>query len=287
MLLRPVTTAALGIARNLTAAGFPIIPLRLYRSTLQQQLALPVPFSLTSKANMPPKRRSAATKAAPAQGAAATEASSGSPARSKKPASGAASARSASTKAAAPAVKAKRTRDHDAIVAEEGEVLANGKVEEEPAKKKSRKTKKEEKEEEVEEIVEEEKEEAAKAKKSPKKSKATMKKGEDDDEGAAAAAPPPHPSAPPPGGSKMDTLASEDLPRNVSVPDPLSFEDDSKRKEGDVRITSWNILSFKSAMTKGFMRYIEAEQADVVFLSETKVSKLKASYKGLRLQAER
>lgn len=119
---------------------------------------------------------------------------------------------------------------------------------------------------------------------SPKKEKTQKKsqpKGEDDQEAksgepaATAAAAAAHPSAPPPGGSKMDTTAPEELPRNTSVPDPLSFEGDekSKKQDGDVRIASWNVTSFKSVLTKGFMRYVEAEQADVLFLSETKVSR--------------
>lgn len=78
-------------------------------------------------------------------------------------------------------------------------------------------------------------------------------------------------SAPPPGGSKMDTLAPPDVAKNMSIDDPLTL-DSTPKPAGTTRIVSWNIVSLKSSMTKGFLRYIEAEQADVVFLTETKVS---------------
>ncbi|PWN34105.1 DNase I-like protein, partial [Meira miltonrushii] len=57
------------------------------------------------------------------------------------------------------------------------------------------------------------------------------------------------------------------LPRNLTIPDPLEL---SPKPEGSSRIASWNIISLKSSMGKGLIRYIAAEDADVVFLSETK-----------------
>lgn len=78
-------------------------------------------------------------------------------------------------------------------------------------------------------------------------------------------------SAPPAGGSKMDTLASPEIPKNLTIDDPLTL-DNAPKKPGTTRIMSWNILSLKSSLAKGFTRYLDAEQADVVILTETKVS---------------
>lgn len=74
------------------------------------------------------------------------------------------------------------------------------------------------------------------------------------------------PSAP----RNADTLADESLPKNTEIPASLSFE----RPQGEnvIRIAAWNITSLKSAEPKGMMRYIDAEDADIVVLSETKVN---------------
>jgi hypothetical protein len=102
---------------------------------------------------------------------------------------------------------------------------------------------------------------------SPSKRKTKAKKGGNEDSGPVSL------SAPPPGGSKMDTLAAPELPKNVTIDDPLTL-DNTPKKSGTTRISSWNILSLKSSMEKGLMRYIEAEQADVLILTETKVRDL-------------
>ncbi|UZJ55340.1 hypothetical protein CBS101457_004660 [Exobasidium rhododendri] len=78
-------------------------------------------------------------------------------------------------------------------------------------------------------------------------------------------------SAPPPGGSKMDTLAAPELPKNTTIDDPVVL-DNTPKKDGTTRIMSWNVISLNSSMKKGLVRYIEAEQADVVILTETKVN---------------
>ena len=67
--------------------------------------------------------------------------------------------------------------------------------------------------------------------------------------------------------SKTNYEAAEGLPRNLTIPDPLEL---SQKPTGSSRIASWNIISLKSSMAKGLIRYIEAEDADVIFLSETK-----------------
>ncbi|KAJ1024078.1 hypothetical protein NDA16_002917 [Ustilago loliicola] len=54
------------------------------------------------------------------------------------------------------------------------------------------------------------------------------------------------------------------MPATLSYPRPTA--------PGAVRMTCWNITSLKSSEPKGMMRYIEAEDADIVVLSETKVN---------------
>ncbi|PWN48533.1 hypothetical protein IE53DRAFT_389250 [Violaceomyces palustris] len=73
------------------------------------------------------------------------------------------------------------------------------------------------------------------------------------------------PSAP----TGNDTLAPAEFPKNGQVPETLSYE---KRPEGVIRISAWNITSLKSAEPKGLFTYIQAEDADVLVLSETKVN---------------
>jgi hypothetical protein len=113
--------------------------------------------------------------------------------------------------------------------------------------------------------AEQEKDDAGEETSSPPKKKRASKKKADEDDGTPKSL-----SAPPPGGSKMDTFAAAELPINLTIDDPLVL-DNTPKKEGTTRIMSWNVLSLKSSMTKGFMRYIEAEQADVAILTETKV----------------
>lgn len=67
-----------------------------------------------------------------------------------------------------------------------------------------------------------------------------------------------------------DTLADESLPKNVDIPATLEYP--RPASEGHVRIAAWNITSLKSAEPKGMMRYIVAEDADIIVLSETKVN---------------
>ena len=87
--------------------------------------------------------------------------------------------------------------------------------------------------------------------------RAKKSKSEDDAERSPAA----------PSGN--DILAAEGLPKNTSMPDKLEF---TRPADGCVRITAWNITSLKSSEPKGLFRYIDAEDADIVVLSETKVN---------------
>lgn len=101
--------------------------------------------------------------------------------------------------------------------------------------------------------------------KSPKKNNAKSNEEEEEEEGEqngkaeSLSAPEPR--------SKTNYEAAEGLPRNMTIPDPLKL---TPKPKGSSRIASWNIISLKSSMGKGLIRYIEAEDADVVFLSETK-----------------
>lgn len=76
-----------------------------------------------------------------------------------------------------------------------------------------------------------------------------------------------------PKGKDDDIVAFEGCPKTVDIPNPLSFED-APRGAGKTRIATWNIVSLKSAEPKGLVRYLEAEDADIVFLSETKVNEV-------------
>lgn len=48
----------------------------------------------------------------------------------------------------------------------------------------------------------------------------------------------------------------------------------AKRPEGQTRIASWNITSFSSCEKKGLFKYLDAEQPDIVVLTETKVRRI-------------
>ncbi|CAD6915191.1 unnamed protein product [Tilletia controversa] len=66
-----------------------------------------------------------------------------------------------------------------------------------------------------------------------------------------------------------DATADESLPKNVGLPAEIKL---NRRPEGQIRIAAWNITSLKSAADKGMMRYFEAEDADIIVLTETKVN---------------
>lgn len=66
-----------------------------------------------------------------------------------------------------------------------------------------------------------------------------------------------------------DQTADESLPTNIGLPDDIKL---APRPEGQVRVAAWNITSLKSAVDKGMMKYISAEDADILVLTETKVN---------------
>lgn len=70
--------------------------------------------------------------------------------------------------------------------------------------------------------------------------------------------------------SGVDHSAPEWVPKNGALPSgTLEF---ARPAEGDVRVMIYNITSLKSSDAKGLMRYLKAEDADVLVLSETKVN---------------
>lgn len=78
-----------------------------------------------------------------------------------------------------------------------------------------------------------------------------------------------------------DILAFEGCPLNTEIPNPLTLAD-SPRPSTSIRIASWNIVSLKSAEPKGLVRYIEAEDADILVLSETKVNEVPSFFQSQR-----
>lgn len=94
---------------------------------------------------------------------------------------------------------------------------------------------------------------------------------------ATAGGEPDSPAAP----SGNDILAFEGCPKTVDIPNPLSFSD-SPRPSSSIRIASWNIVSLKSAEPKGLTRYLEAEDADLVVLTETKVNEVPSFFQSSR-----
>ncbi|KAI3623930.1 hypothetical protein CBS14141_003629 [Malassezia furfur] len=98
---------------------------------------------------------------------------------------------------------------------------------------------------------------SASASSTPKRARATPKSDADGDAPRSPAAP-----------TGVDHVAPDWVPRNKELPKgALSFE---RPQEGDVRMVIWNITSLKSSDAKGLMRYIKAEDPDVLILSETK-----------------
>ncbi|EPT06055.1 hypothetical protein FOMPIDRAFT_1154774 [Fomitopsis schrenkii] len=77
------------------------------------------------------------------------------------------------------------------------------------------------------------------------------------------------------GGTKAEgegsagELAPNGQPTNKVIPVHVSFP---PREEGRVRIATWNICGLAAAQKKGFKYYVEAEDPDIIILTETKVN---------------
>lgn len=59
------------------------------------------------------------------------------------------------------------------------------------------------------------------------------------------------------------------VPTNTTMPDTYDF---LPAPPGGVKLASYNVNSLKAALRKGYSKYVEAENADVLFLQETKVN---------------
>ncbi|CAG8505526.1 7503_t:CDS:2 [Paraglomus occultum] len=57
-------------------------------------------------------------------------------------------------------------------------------------------------------------------------------------------------------------------PTNTCMPATLSFQ---KKQEDTIKFASWNVSGLTAAMKKGFETYMDAEDADILCLQETKV----------------
>ncbi|CEL51824.1 Exodeoxyribonuclease OS=Bacillus subtilis (strain 168) GN=exoA PE=1 SV=1 [Rhizoctonia solani AG-1 IB] len=55
---------------------------------------------------------------------------------------------------------------------------------------------------------------------------------------------------------------------NKGIPDTLTFTPSEEK----IRISAWNVCGLTACWKKGFNRYIEAEDADIIILTETKVN---------------
>ncbi|GAA5885478.1 hypothetical protein JCM6882_009636 [Rhodosporidiobolus microsporus] len=62
------------------------------------------------------------------------------------------------------------------------------------------------------------------------------------------------------------------LPTNLTVPDPLALFE--RPQEGRIRISAWNVAGLRASEKKGFSRYVEAEDADVLVVTETKTPEI-------------
>ncbi|KAI5476515.1 exodeoxyribonuclease III [Pseudohyphozyma bogoriensis] len=59
------------------------------------------------------------------------------------------------------------------------------------------------------------------------------------------------------------------LPINTAFPAELSFP---AKPAGTIRIAAWNICGIQASQKKGFSKYVEAEDSDILVLTETKTS---------------
>lgn len=69
--------------------------------------------------------------------------------------------------------------------------------------------------------------------------------------------------------SGVDHTAPPEIPRNTALPGKIEY---ARPQPECTRIAAWNITSLKSSDGKGLMRYLRAEDADIVVLTETKVN---------------
>ncbi|KAL1917999.1 uncharacterized protein VTP21DRAFT_3265 [Calcarisporiella thermophila] len=66
-----------------------------------------------------------------------------------------------------------------------------------------------------------------------------------------------------------ETIRDPSLPNNKSLPDSLNFPPPTPET---IKIASWNVASLNAALKKGFWKYVDAEDPDILCLQETKVN---------------
>ncbi|TKA56160.1 hypothetical protein B0A53_01450 [Rhodotorula sp. CCFEE 5036] len=62
------------------------------------------------------------------------------------------------------------------------------------------------------------------------------------------------------------------VPTNLTVPDDL--EPFPRPPEGCIRISAWNVAGLRASEKKGFSRYVNAEDADILVVTETKTPEM-------------
>ncbi|KAN0116643.1 Endonuclease/exonuclease/phosphatase [Russula decolorans] len=72
-----------------------------------------------------------------------------------------------------------------------------------------------------------------------------------------------------PDSAEQTGLAPNGQPTNKVLPVKISFP---PRADGATRIASWNICGLAASQKKGFKYYVEAEDPDILILTETKVN---------------
>lgn len=70
--------------------------------------------------------------------------------------------------------------------------------------------------------------------------------------------------------TKVSASASKfsDQPKNKVLPVDIQFP---QRNPGTLRLSTWNIAGLAASQKKGFKNYVEAEDPDILVLTETKV----------------
>ncbi|KAH8107013.1 Endonuclease/exonuclease/phosphatase [Cristinia sonorae] len=68
---------------------------------------------------------------------------------------------------------------------------------------------------------------------------------------------------------KEDTVSVKPQPTNLVLPVRIEFP---PKITGTTRIATWNICGIAASQKKGFQYYVEAEDADILILTETKVN---------------
>ncbi|KAF7294794.1 DNA-(apurinic or apyrimidinic site) lyase [Mycena indigotica] len=69
--------------------------------------------------------------------------------------------------------------------------------------------------------------------------------------------------------AKTEAVTTATGPTNTVLPDVIEFP---PRISGTLRLATWNVCGIAASQKKGFKRYVEAEDPDILVLTETKVN---------------